>query len=184
MKFILLYFLVLTMLGLLSPADVHGFKNDDSNGAGLMKKMIGDWDIEGRIRQGPDSDFRSLNGKSSIRQHYSEGQLREEFELGGRYKGEIFMNFSGAHKRFELFQIDGNSARASALFLVGEVSDSRIKFKGMENYPQWGIGPSLDIRWEYVFLEDGTFRHEIYMKDQKGEYFLQSEYIYRKAEEN
>ncbi|MCO6512068.1 MAG: DUF1579 family protein [Aridibacter famidurans] len=181
MKYILMFILVCAFAGFMGPAEAYAIPNDNQSGTDLMKKMIGDWVIEGRIRQGPSSEFSSLNGKSSIRQHYSEGQLREEFVLGGQYKGEIFMNFSEAHKRFELFQIDGNSSRASALFLTGEFADSRLKFKGMDGYPQWGIGPSLDIRWEYVFFEDGTYKHEIYLKDPKGDYFLQSDYLYRKA---
>lgn len=177
-----MFLLVCASAVFIGPATVCGIQNDDNIGAGFTKKMIGEWEIEGRIRSGPASDFASLNGRSTIEQHYSVGQIREVFELGGRFKGEVFLNYSEAHKRFELFQIDGNSTRGSALFLVGEVSDTRLKFKGMENYPQWGIKPSLDIKWEYVFYEDGTFRHEIYLKDPKGDYFLQSDYLYKKAE--
>jgi len=183
MRFLLLFCVVMSMAIFLQPAHAVGFVNDDPAGADHMERMIGVWDIQGRIRSGPTAEFTALNGRSTIQRHYSDGQIREVFELGGRFKGEIFMNYARAHQRFELFQIDMNSSNGSAIFLVGEFGESRLKFRGIENYPQWGIKPSLDIKWEYVFLGDGTFRHEIYLKDPKGDYFLQSDYHYRKAQE-
>lgn len=181
MRSIPLFLFVLSLVGLVSPAYAKGFHDGAKSGAELMKKMIGEWEIEGRIRSGPAAEFASLNGRSTIVQHYSPGQIKEVFVLGGSFKGEVYLNHSEAHERFELFQIDMNSSRGSAVFLTGEFSDSRLKFKGFENYAQWGIKPALDIRWEYVFFEDGTFTHEIYLKDPKGEFFLQSDYHYTKA---
>ena len=149
----------------------------------LLGKMLGEWVIHARMRMNPATDdFKDMKGKASFEQLYTSEQIKESFELAGRFKGEAFINYAATHERYELFQIDMMSSRRSTILLNGEYDEEtqRLNFKHLDNYPQWGKSPSLQLRWEYIFYPDGSFKKEMYSKDEAGNYYLQSDYHYKK----
>ena len=162
--------------------DVKSNVKKDIFSQSLFNKMKGEWKIEYNIRRSRYSRFQKGQGKAKFEKHFGEGQIKETFELGGRFRGEAFINFATAHKRFELFQIDMMSSRRSTIYLIGKYSEDekRLKFYNMKDHPQWGRTPALEIKWEYVFYEDGSFKKEMYMKDDDGNFYLQSDYHYKK----
>ena len=147
----------------------------------LLSSMVGEWKIEARMRMAPDGEFRKMSGTAKFENHFSNEQVKETFTLGGRFKGEAFINYAAGHKRYELFQIDQMSSRRSTINLLGEYIEDkkRLNFKEIPNHSQWGQSPSLEIRWEYIFYEDGSFKKEMYSKDSNGDYYLQSDYHYK-----
>lgn len=146
-----------------------------------FKAMVGDFVIEAGIRRSPSDSFREITGNATFVQPFGEQQIRESFILDGprKFEGVAFINFSEAHERYELFQIDVASSKRSTIYLIGEESDGKIKFSSEQlDLPQWGQ-QSFQLRWEYSFYEDGSFKKEMLTRDQHGEFFVQSYYHYK-----
>lgn len=147
----------------------------------LLTRMLGEKEIHARIWSQRDRKFIDTKGTATFSQILNGQYIREQFQLNLNnqvVKGMAYVRFSKAHSRFELIQVD--EAAASSIVLNGHWDHElqQLVFVPLENYSQWGSKGTLGLRWSYTFRPDGSFVKEMYIPDEKKQYFLQSDYTY------
>jgi len=145
----------------------------------LLLRMKGENAIESRVLN-EEGEYQQAQGEATFRERY--GGVEESFslELNGRtISGTAFIRYSGKYNRFELVQAD--EAAGSFLLLNGylESASGKLVFKPVKRYSQWGSTGTLDLRWEYEFYDDGSFKKIMKIPAQDGSWKIQSDYHYK-----
>ncbi len=107
--------------------------------------------------------------------------IREDFEFSISDKsisGSAYISYSEAYDRFELLQIDNTSKSSIVLNGIWDDTTHRtLTFFPVENYPQWGLPGTVQLKWKYIFQEGNTFTKEIWLASDNKE-TLSSSYNY------
>ncbi|HNR15274.1 MAG TPA: DUF1579 family protein [Chitinophagaceae bacterium] len=140
-----------------------------------LAKMIGEWDIEATFQARPGAELQSFSGKAVWQPVYNGKYVHENFEFefrGSKVIGEAFLGESKRLNSLEFVQVD--NANPAMFTLTGNWNDS-LKTLELNSLPG-----GISLKWNYIFLEDGSFIKRMLIPQPDGSFHLQSQYHYKK----
>lgn len=138
-------------------------------------KMTGEWKIEASMQGRQGEAAQDFSGTAVWDKVYGGRYMHERFEFefkGTNVTGEAFLGESKRFKRFEFVQVD--NVNPAMFTLTGNWNDS-TKTLELNSIPG-----GIPLKWNYVFLEDGSFIKKMLLPQPDGSFHVQSQYHYIK----